>query len=87
MNMPFTQSYSNYHIVALFTLRILISLHTHFLVLRIKFASTSFSGSESSGGIIVSIVMSGGTAGRNIDVMVRLNGITAMSQLYNNLDV
>jgi len=53
-----------------------------FAVLMIQFSSTSFSGSESSGEVIVSIVMLGGTADSNINVMVRLNGMTAKGQLY-----
>jgi len=47
----------------------------------IQFSSTSFNGSESSGEVIVSIVMLGGTADRDIEVLIRLNGITAKSQL------
>jgi len=53
-----------------------------FAVLMIQFSSTSFSGSESSGEVIVTIVMLGGTADRIINVMVRLNGMTAKGQLY-----
>ena len=50
-------------------------------VLAISFSSMTFSGTESSGGVIASIVMSGGTADRNIDIPIRLNGINATGQL------
>jgi len=43
-----------------------------FAALMIQFAAKSFSGSESSGEVLVSIVMLGGTADRNITVPIRL---------------
>jgi len=47
----------------------------------VQFSSKGFTGSESSGEVIVSIVMMGGTADRNIAIPIILNGITATGQL------
>ena len=47
------------------------------LVLRIQFSSSSFSGSESSGEVIVSIVVLRGTEDRFINIPISLNEGTA----------
>ncbi|XP_065918902.1 extracellular matrix protein 3-like [Dysidea avara] len=49
-------------------------------VLRIQFSSTSFSGSESSGEVLVSIVMLGGSFDRNIKIYVSLRGINVIEE-------
>ena len=58
------------------------------IVLRIQFSATNFTGSESSGEVIVAIVMSGGVADRNIIIQFSLNEETATGQTHrlNNDD-
>ena len=46
-----------------------------------QFSSTSFSGSELAGEVLVTIVMSGGTADRNVTIPISLNGGNATGQL------
>ena len=49
----------------------------------VEFASSSFSGSESSGEVLVTLKLSGGVSISNITVMISLNGITATGHYYN----
>ena len=43
----------------------------------VEFALSSFSGSESSGQVLVTLALSGGVSTSNITVMISLNGIDA----------
>ena len=43
----------------------------------VQFTSSSFSGSESSGEVVVTLMLSGGVSTSNITVMISLNGINA----------
>ena len=54
-----------------------IYFHVHNLVLRVQFASTIYSGLESSGEILVSIVIVGGIPDSNISVDVEFSEATA----------
>ena len=45
--------------------------------------STRFSGSESSGKVIVSIVMLGGTVNKNVRATIRLKGASAKGNHYS----
>ena len=47
----------------------------------VEFTSSSFSGSESSGEVLVTLTLSGGVSTSNITVMISLNGITAEGHL------
>ena len=52
-----------------------------YLVLKIQFSSRQFSGSESSGVVLLNIVMSGGTTDEVISMSINLNGISATGSL------
>ena len=52
-------------------------LHIFGVVLRIQFTSKTFNGSESSGEVVVSIVMLGGTNVNSTNIFIRLDGINA----------
>jgi len=45
--------------------------------LRIQFSSATFTGTESSKEIMVSIEMLGGTGDKSINVLINLSGVTA----------
>ena len=48
----------------------------------VQFTSTTFSGSESSGEVLVTLALSGGVStSNNITVLINLNGITATGNL------
>ena len=47
------------------------------IVLMVEFTSTSFTGSESSGEVLVTLMLSGGVSTSNITVMIDVKGTTA----------
>ena len=47
----------------------------------VQFASASFSGSESSGEVLVTLALLGGVSSSNIAIMINLNGVTATGYL------
>ena len=49
------------------------------LVVKIQFASATFNGSESSGEILVSLLVIGAVSSNEIDVTIKLNEGTATS--------
>ena len=46
--------------------------YIHCVVINIQFASTTFTGSESSGEITVTVLASGATSNSDINVMIKL---------------
>ena len=53
------------------------------IVLVVEFTSSSFSGSESSGEILVTLMLSGGVRTSDVTIMISLNGINATGHLFN----
>ena len=51
------------------------------IVLMVEFTSSSFSGSESSGEVLVTLMLSRGVSTSDITVMISLNGINATGYL------
>ena len=47
----------------------------------VQFTSTHFNGSESSGEVIVTLVLSGGVSTSNITILISLYGLTATGHL------
>ena len=47
----------------------------------VQFTASSFSGSESSGEVLVTLALSGGVSSSNITVLISLNEITATGNL------
>ena len=60
----------------------------HYLVLRVQFSSANFSGLESSGKVLVNIVVLGGTP-NNTDVIIKFEfiEITASSKFNTHLQL
>ena len=50
------------------------------LVLKIQFSRTTFDGSESSGQVVVSIIISRRTLYTDVNVTISLSGVTATGQ-------
>ena len=53
------------------------------LVLQVQFTSTNFSGSESSGEVLVTLALSG-VSSNDINVLISLNGIIATGHLLTS---
>ena len=51
------------------------------IVLMVQFTTSSFSGLESSGEVLVTLMLSGGVSTSDITVMISLNGIDASGYL------
>ena len=65
-----------------YTIEIVVkSLVCIFAVLMVEFALSSFSGSESSGEVLVTLVLLRGVSTSNITAMISLNGIDATGYL------
>ena len=74
----YTTSYGIYfsEVLATYTGCIIVTI-----VLLVQFTSTSFSGSESSGEVLVTVALSGGVDSSNVTIFINLNGITATGHL------
>ena len=51
--------------------------YLYYVVVKIQFASTKFTGSESSGEILVSVVVTGKISDKKVNIMIALNQGTA----------
>ena len=70
-------SISSYSYILIILQYITILNALYYVVLKIQFASTTFTGSESSGEILVTVLASGATSTSDIDVMINLTDRSA----------
>ena len=71
--------------IAIPTIRCLLHIYLIIviIVLQVQFTSTNFSGSESSGEVLVTLALSG-VSTNDINVLIYLNGIIATGHLFIN---